>query len=465
VTRRLLLSYVGLALLILIVLEVPFGLLEARHEREVLTDQTQQEATSLALAVGEDLHHGNRHALGVLIDGYRAQTGGSVTVFDAAGHVVAATGTPLVRARSDRAEVRVALAGGSARALVRTGRGRTAIAAVAVGPVGDTAGAVLLVAPARVYGDRTRDVWTALGVFAALVLALTVVVGLALARSLTRPVSRLQAAVAALGEGHLESRAELGRGPPELVALGRQFNRMADRLQLLVDAQVQFVADASHQLRSPLTALRLRLENLEVDLDGQAADGLAAAGREVQRLSRLVDGLLTLGRADGPAEGRAVSVGAVVTERCEAWAALAAERRVDLERRGQTAAPVVTLVPGDLDQILDNLVANALEVSPPASRIVVELRRDPAGGTALHIVDEGPGLDEVDRARAFDRFWQGPGRRGGHSGLGLAIVRQLARRNGIDVRLDAAPGGGLDAVVLLTATATADRRAAVPQPA
>jgi signal transduction histidine kinase len=122
-------------------------------------------------------------------------------------------------------------------------------------------------------------------------------------------------------------------------------------------------------------------------------------------------------------------------------------------------------VPGDLDQILDNLVANALEVSPPASRIVVELRRDPAGGTALHIVDEGPGLDEVDRARAFDRFWQGPGRRGGHSGLGLAIVRQLARRNGIDVRLDAAPGGGLDAVVLLTATATADRRAAVPQPA
>ncbi len=463
-TRRLLLSYVGLALLILVVLEVPFGLLEARHEREEITGQTRQEATSLALAVAGDLQPPQRAALRSLVAEYRHQTKDAVAVIDAAGSLVAVAGPIRIPAGSERTDVRVALAGGSIASLVHGGGGRTADAAVAVGPPGDRIGAVLLVAPDRAYSDRTQDVWTALGVFAAVVLALTVVVGLALARSLTRPVSRLQAAVADLGAGNLASRSEVVGGPPELVALGRQFNRMAERLQQLVDAQSRFVADASHQLRSPLTALRLRLENLEAEIEGPPAEGLAAAGREVLRLSRLVDGLLTLGRADGPVvDRRPVEVGVVVRERCDAWSALAAERRVDLVQRSTVEAPVVALVPGDLEQILDNLVANALDASPEGSTIGVELRREGNGVTSLHIVDEGPGLDDADRARAFDRFWQGPGRRGGNSGLGLAIVRQLARRNGIEVRLEPAPGGGLDAVVRLVAAAGS--RSPVPLPA
>jgi signal transduction histidine kinase len=461
-TRRLLLSYVGLALLILVVLEIPFGLLEARHERTSVIVQTRQEATSLALGVAGDLGAKDRGALQRLVEQYQDQTGASVQVLDAAGRPVAVDPAGRVAKVSDRGEIEAALAGASPSVLVHAG-GTTAIAAVEVGPPSRPTGAVVLLAPAGAYSDRTEDVWSALGAFAAAVLALTVVVGLALARSLSRPVSRLQAVVAEFGNGQLTSRAEVDTGPGELVDLARQFNHMADRIEQLVEVQSRFVADASHQLRSPLTALRLRLENLEAEIAGPAADDLAAAGREVLRLSRLVDGLLTLGRTDRPAARRPVDVGAVITERCEAWSALAAERRIELERRSEVVPPVVTLVPGDLDQILDNLVANALDASPEGSRIGVELRAEGGGVTALHIIDEGVGMNDAERARAFDRFWQGPGRRGGNSGLGLAIVRQLARRNDIDVRLEPAPGGGLDAVVSLAVGA--ERRAPGPEPA
>ncbi|MHB1928788.1 MAG: sensor histidine kinase [Acidimicrobiales bacterium] len=211
--------------------------------------------------------------------------------------------------------------------------------------------------------------------------------------------------------------------------------------------------------------MRLRLENLEAELDEQTGEALAAAGREVLRLSRLVDGLLVLSRADGffP-DLQPVDVALVIAERCDAWSALAAERRISLvDRIADRRATAALLVPGDLDQILDNLLANALDAAPGGTSIEVVLepgaRRD---RLVVHVVDEGPGMSEDDRARAFDRFWQGPGRRGGHSGLGLAIVRQLAQRNGAEVELQAAPSGGLD--VIVTLRGATDRAASPAKP-
>jgi signal transduction histidine kinase len=167
-----------------------------------------------------------------------------------------------------------------------------------------------------------------------------------------------------------------------------------------------------------------------------------------------VDGLLTLSRvgADEP-ERRPIDVGTVIEGRCEAWAALAAERQVDLnpEVAGPAAPSVALLVPGDLDQILDNLLANALEASPEGTRISVQLLAPNGTRVELHVTDEGPGMSPEDRRRAFDRFWQGPGSNGGHSGLGLAIVRQLAARNNASAELRQADPAGLDAVITLTA--------------
>jgi signal transduction histidine kinase len=232
--------------------------------------------------------------------------------------------------------------------------------------------------------------------------------------------------------------------------VAEQFNSMATRLDELVQAQSRFVADASHQLRSPLTALRLRLENLEASSDPDAAADIAAAGAEVLRLSRIVDGLLTLGRA-GQEQPRAgmVDIAEVMRQRCDAWSALAEERGVALEDSGLGSGAVVTrLIEGDLDQILDNLIANALEVSPPGGRLRVALELADAGHADLHVMDEGPGMEEEERKRAFDRFWQGVSS-SGHSGLGLSIVRQLAQRNGAEVELRPTEPHGMDAVVHL----------------
>jgi signal transduction histidine kinase len=258
-----------------------------------------------------------------------------------------------------------------------------------------------------------------------------------------------------------------------VAALASQFNRTADRLGELVAAQQQFVADASHQLRTPLTALRLRLENLAAELSDDAAGQLEDAQGEVDRLTRLVDGLLALSRAQQQVQApSAVDISEVVAERCAAWAALADEQDVELTMSVTAADPVrAIVVPGHLEQMLDNLLANAVEASPPGHSIEVGIEvgiaatrdhaaaRDRAearmnGMVAVHVRDHGPGLNDRDRQRAFDRFWQG-GATTGTSGLGLAIVRQLATANGGTITLETPDGGGLDAVLCLPVTGRA----------
>jgi signal transduction histidine kinase len=451
-TRRLLLSYLGLAVFILLVLEIPLGVIVAHHERATAVSFASRDATGLAVESEEDLEDRDGAGLRTLLESYHDQTGAELAVVAAGGRIVASVDGDGDNdaVTLDRSGLDAALAG-RASTVLRTDEGRPVAAAAApIGSSDEPIGAVVLLSPVGAYADHATDIWLGLGGLGVGILVLTGLIGLGLARSFSRPLAQLEAAVADFGEGRLATRAAVERGPEEIRDLAGQFNLMADRLEGLVSAQTRFVADASHQLRSPLTALRLRLENLEAELDDDAGDALAAAGREVARLSRLVDGLLTLTRADGPAPQRhAVDVGEVIAERCDAWAALAAERRVSLERGGPVTHARASLVPGDLDQILDNLLANALDASPAGTTIEVTLRPGRRERLSLHVTDHGPGMDEEDRARAFDRFWQGPGARGGHSGLGLAIVRQLAHRNGLDVVLDPTPGGGLDAVVHL----------------
>jgi signal transduction histidine kinase len=306
-------------------------------------------------------------------------------------------------------------------------------------------GAVALFLPAAATFQRIRDVWLLLAAFGFVMLALTAIVGARLAGSLSRPLAAIERSVALLGAGDLTARAD-PQGPADLRALATQFNDMAERLQKLVTAQTQFVADASHQLRSPLAALRLRLENMESRSDGAILDSLAAANLEVQRLSRLLDGLLTLSRADAARPQREpINVTAVVAERVEAWSALAEERDVQLAcDLSGSHHHVVDLIPGDLEQILDNLLANAFEATPSGQSITVELS-DSEGGVDVIVRDQGIGMAATDRMRAFDRFWQGPNVATGSSGLGLAIVRQIAGRNAATVELLPAVGGHIGA--------------------
>ncbi len=463
-TRRLVLSYVGLAFLILLVLEIPLAILAGGHEQDVTAGQVEREASGLAAVTSEDVENGHLADLNAILARYHARTGGEIFVVNPRQQVVArsAGDGDNDAAGEDRGLVQAALSGRSATSFGSDEGEPWAAAAVPLNVDGRPQGALLLGLAASSTERRVHEIWLALAGLGLGVLVLTLLVGMLLARSLSRPLARLESAVNRLGQGNLATRARTDDGPPQVRSLATQFNHMAFRLTELVDAQSRFVADASHQLRSPLTALRLRLENLEASSDGPAADDMAAAGREVQRLSRVVDGLLTLNRAEGTTpELRPVDMSEVIEDRCEAWSALAEERRSQLHAElPADGRPLVMLVPGDLDQILDNLLANAVEASPAGGRIRVCLVAVEAGAIELHVIDEGPGMGPEDRRRAFDRFWQGSGAGRGNSGLGLAIVRQLVNRNDASVELRPAEPTGLDVVIRMTVTAGLDARSA-----
>jgi signal transduction histidine kinase len=296
--------------------------------------------------------------------------------------------------------------------------------------------------PTSTLDSRVRRYWLLLLAIGGVVLAAATVVGLRFARTLTEPLSELEKTAAAVGEGDLGARAPVDSGPPEVRALATEFNDTVARLETLLRSQDEFVADASHQLRTPLAALRLRLENLERDVGEDGRTDLDAALAEVSRLSRLVDGLLALARADA-AKPRPVSVdvGATVAARADAWSAQLAERRVELDV-GVPAALSALATPGSLEQVLDNLVSNALAVSKPGDTITVEGRRAD-GEVVLDVRDQGPGMTAEQRTRAFDRFWR-VGSPGGGTGLGLAIVHRLLTADGGSIELLEPEGGGLD---------------------
>jgi len=162
---------------------------------------------------------------------------------------------------------------------------------------------------------------------------------------------------------------------------------------------------------------------------------------------------LALARGDGHRpERQPIDVASVIAQRHEAWRPLAAEHSVDL-RLDLSDEPLVTsIVPGHLDQILDNLIDNALDATPSGRAVV--LRADPTStGVEIHVTDEGKGMSDDERQRAFDPFWQSGDRHtNGHTGLGLAIVDQLVRANSGKVVLERAATGGTDAVIRLPRT-------------
>jgi signal transduction histidine kinase len=465
--RRLLAGFFLFALALIVVTEVPLGLSLARNEQVTSMSELQRDASSLAVIVAAGLNSGRRRGLQLAVSRF-ARADSAVVAVVSAGQVEAAAGSGAVEELSDirtKAIIKSAAAGHTSGEEGSTDPDDDFLY-VAL-PVATSASAspsqhqpdvVLLVAQsAAPLHARIRGHWITLAFFGAGMLVVAGVVGALVARSLTRPLEGIEAAVAAVGAGRLSERAPIGRGPAELIALGETVNEMADRLEELVHTQRAFLADASHQLRTPLTALRLRLENLDETLETDQRADLAPALAEADRLSRIVDGLLTLARTEGTRPGREpIDIDAALRDRADAWGALAEERQVTLTTSSPPTAGSRHLAlaalacPGHLEQVLDNLLANALEATPAGGSVSLSATRF-GDGIEIHVVDDGPGMSPADRARAFDRFWRREGAPHGGSGLGLAIVAQLTRMSGGTAWLNAAPRGGIDAVVRLEA--------------
>jgi signal transduction histidine kinase len=468
--NRLLLSYGALVLVVLVVLGVPLGATFARAERRELEQRVQHDALSLALLSAQELQDRRYPPLRSLAADYTARTKARVVITDANGLSVAdseETRLPLGRDFSTRPEVAAALRGAESvgtRASTTLGTELLYVAEpVATG--GRIHGTVRVTYPTSFVQARIRRVWTLLAATGLLILGFAMLLATVLAQTLSAPLRALAGTARQLGAGDLTARADSTASLPEVAVLADVLNDTAGKLDALISRQREFVSHASHQLRSPLAALRLRLENLEDDLDGAPAESVAASLREVQRLSRLVDGLLALARLDEmSAAPETIGLTELVAERLQVWEPYAAERSVTLALEADRPVAAVATV-GHLEQVLDNLISNALEVSPAGGRLILRVT-DPGWFAEVHVLDEGPGLSEEDRARAFDRFWRaadGSGSKSG-SGLGLAIVQRLVTADGGEVALQAAPGGGLDAVVRLRRSerAVAGRRFDLP---
>jgi len=276
----------------------------------------------------------------------------------------------------------------------------------------------------------------------ALVLGLGLAAGAVIARQVAGPVRRLDVAARQVADGDLSARAKV-EGSAEQQRLARTFNAMTERIERLLDSQREFIADASHQLRTPLSGLRLRLEEARASTrDPDAHAEIDAGLAELDRLSAIISELLVLsqaGEVDAPPEHVDLED-----------AAHRAAARWDGSGGGRVVAdgvPADGFCPqADLDRALDALVENALHYGNGK----VEVRSAPG---AVDVLDRGPGFAEDELAAVFERFHRGRAGRSGPSGtgLGLPIARELARRWGGDVTLANRDGGGARARVTVPA--------------
>jgi signal transduction histidine kinase len=287
--------------------------------------------------------------------------------------------------------------------------------------------------------SSVRSSWLALALIGVAVVGAGLVLAWILAGSVARPVEKLRAAAGRVGRGDLDARVE-PEGPQEIDELGRSFNRMAGELSSNLAAQRDFVANASHQLRTPLTGIKLRLEAIRAE-GGGAANEAARAEAELDRLSALVDDLLALARAaSDQAIPESVDLGEAVRAAGRRWAEPAATAGHDLSVAAD-AGGRAWAAPRDVAHILDNLIENAIRYSPAGSRISVELDGD-RGRPGFVVSDTGPGIQAAERERVFERFYRGAEGRatGPGTGLGLAIVAELAERWGGTVDILDGPG-------------------------
>jgi two-component system OmpR family sensor kinase len=250
--------------------------------------------------------------------------------------------------------------------------------------------------------------------------------------------------------------AELARTLDEML-LALEASR--EEREALLIRQRQFVADASHELRTPLTSVLANLELLADVLDGERGEAARSALRSTQRMRRLVGDLLLLARADAQREvpHEPTDLARVVVDAAAELGPQTEDHELNVDAQPVT----VDGARDELHRLALNLMQNAAQHTPPGTHISAQLRR--IGDTAqLVVADDGPGVPPDLRDRVFDRFVRGEGDRGGSVGLGLSIVRAVARSHGGDVELQSPPEGGARFVVTLPAIDAAPEPAAEP---
>ena len=440
-------------LLAIVALAVPLAInLRARVNAEVRT-QAQAQADLVAATAADLLGSPQRPELGTLAATSARSLRGRVLIVDAAGRVlVDSTGPAQVGSSyASRPEIRAALSGRPVQVQRHSNTLGQDILATAVPIIhqGVPVGAVRVTQGVSSVDSAVERAVLGIALLGLVVLVLGLAAGAVIAAQVGRPIKRLEQVARRVAAGDLRARAAI-EGSREQRSLARSFNDMTDRIDRLLHAQRDFVADASHQLRTPLTGIRLRLEEArEMDQGRASAQELERAIGEVDRLGHTVDELLALSRAgERSAAATELDLSELVRSTADRWAPIATRAGISLEYAGQAPGGTVTAALPDLEQALDALIDNALRYSGRGTTVTII-----SSAQRIEVRDRGAGIADDERELVFERFHRGRNARGAPtgSGLGLAIARELIRHWGGEVTLASRTGGGTVAVIDLAA--------------
>ena len=449
VRTRLVAAFAYVTVTIIVALTIPLAISLDRRARTELERENLIRAGTIAQGIGgENLTPDRRPVLAGIVSGMATQADGRVIVVDRNGRLIAdsqgpATGQPY--ATSERPELLSALDNQPTSVIRFSQDLGVNIMATAV-PIIDESrtGTSSVVGAVRITRSMDQVDATVHRVTLAVIgiglagLAVGLILAAALSTSLARPLRRLAGVAQRFGSGDLSVRAGDIHGPEEVEDLANSFDAMADRVEGTVQAQREFVGNASHQLRTPLTGMKLRLEAAIAETEDEALRAeLVAADREVDRLAAIVDRLLATAARAETGEGETADLRELADAAAERWRAPAREADSELVVDGPPGRALAN--PDDVDQILDNLLGNALAYAPGRVELTTAAED---GRVMLTVRDHGRGISADDLPHVTERFFRGSGERSPGSGLGLAIVRELAERDGGAVEISDAPGGG-----------------------
>lgn len=454
---RLVIAFLSIIFLMLIVQDVPLMRYLDQVEHTQIYTSLERDAWRLADTVDTDISNNEVARLDEVAKDYASQTGARVIITNQMGVVlVSSDGDDIGNSYMNRPEIVDALKGNEVSGDRDSKTLGQSLIYVAV-PVefdNTTIGALRITYPGDVIDEIVSNRIRGILIVATMTLLITLTVTLIVANAITGRIRKLQAATADIAAGNLKVRLSDKNSPggaPELRQLESAFDTMVERLSGVLDSQKSFASDASHQLRTPLTALRLTLENAaEVVNDPTRVEAaIENASTQVVRLQLLIDGLLALARLEGSTAAlKPTAISELIDQRIDLWQPLADEKDITIQTDIRSGLWVMA-TDSSIDQIVDAYLDNALDFAPNGSTI--NLRAFATGNhVQIHVIDEGPGMTLEQIERAFDRFWRGR-TDGSGTGLGLAIVARLAEVIGASVGLEQVnpDGSGLDAYVIV----------------
>jgi two-component system sensor histidine kinase BaeS len=458
---RLLATYLVVILLALSFLGVHLTLdSEARYLAQVESGLLAQ-ARLIAVHVSPAVAAGDQARTQAELRGTQFPGNPAVVVVDRAEQVLALhSADPSFRAGSHvgREGVPVALRGMESAGSMRVDGIPVVYGAVPVRADGETVGAVYVALPLFELAAQIRHTRVFVGWTILLTMLWAALVSFLLAQRIARPIQQMRAATARMAAGELDQRVPVSTND-ELGDLARSLNYMAAELERLDAMRREFVADASHELRTPVANLAVAVEALRASLsagEASAAPLVDAIEHEVARLRALVETLLDLSAIESGGvqlHMAPTDLTALIRRVVESFRARAAQAGVELLHTA-TGRPVSAVAdPDRMAQVLSNLVDNALKFTPTGGRITLSVE-DRRGQAVIRVDDTGPGIPPADLAHIFDRFFKADRSRSGRggAGLGLAIARRLMVIQGGDLTAENRPDGGARFIAALPAS-------------